>query len=504
MLTFFIMTKREIEAFQSQGSSSGGVGEMAVEYHSLRGHTDKLHWDDDEGGINGGESNNGNGSDSSNSAITIAAAVEHEKEASVLPVNVDATTDTTSGIDHHIIKTDGAADAGNSNSGTGQAPAAASNVTTFDQPTNYTTTDTSFLHDKIVSIPRNQSPHLTLPNYDEHQKIIAATDEFDNIEDETADDTTQDLSVVHTKYSIEKDAQNLPENTPIRWDPPSDWTTNNDINNIGGENDGIMVGGGGGSSTTSNSGSSYIPPSSSSSTWSPRGPEEGTEGIESTYGEKSSTGICTSTNGVFGSPRFGGVVLRYQYELTIDRRLGNEWQYGILPNLEGGISDSLLPVLFEEECIPTQVDKGRRDRRMLLLDGDHAVSSGNLRGGGAGQGARRRLSDSSSSNSRGWSRSRRRLEEVITGLDSEPMDFPDRGRGEFSLRCQIIFISLVLPKLNIFGLFHYSHRMSISSTLRRRYLLRHGGGIDCALPSRRLCIQLHSGSAIFNTQHNSR
>jgi hypothetical protein len=95
--------------------------------------------------------------------------------------------------------------------------------------------------------------------------------------------------------------------------------------------------------------------------------------------------------------------------------------------------------LFEEECIPTQVDKGRRDRRMLLLDGDHAVSSRNLRGGGAGQGARRRLSDSSSSNSRGWSRSRRRLEEVITGLDSEPMDFPDRGRGEFSLRCQIIF-----------------------------------------------------------------
>ncbi|KAL3760869.1 LOW QUALITY PROTEIN: hypothetical protein ACHAWU_009470 [Discostella pseudostelligera] len=439
------MTKRK--AFQSQGSSSGGGGEAAAEYyHSLRGHADKLHWDaDNEGGIetyaavddDPGTGNNNNGSDS---AIAIADAVHHEKEASVLPVNVDATTDTTSGIDHHIIKTDGASatdDAGNSSGSTGQAPAGTNNVTTtFDQPTNDTTataTDTSFLHDKItLSIPRNQSPHLTLPNYDEHQKIIAAnTEEFDN--DDEIIDETQDLSC--TKHSIEKDAQILPENTPIRWDPPSDWNTNNGINNNnnGGENDGILVGGGGGGgggsdSTTSNTG--FPPSSSSSSTSSPRGPEEGTEGIESTYGEKSSTGICTSTNGVFGSPRFGGVVLRYQYELTIDRRLGNEWQYGILPNLEGGISDSLLPVLFEEECIPTSVDKGRRrDKRMLvLLDGDHAISRGNLRGGEHG-GARRRLSNSSSSsNSRGWSRSRRRLEEVITGLDSEPMDFPDRGR----------------------------------------------------------------------------
>jgi hypothetical protein len=101
-----------------------------------------------------------------------------------------------------------------------------------------------------------------------------------------------------------------------------------------------------------------------------------------------------------------------------------------LPNLEGGISDSLLPVLFEDECIPTS---GRRLRssRERALDGeqDVVVSRGNLRGGeaavaGGERGVLARLLRRSSS-------SRRRLE-VIIGIDSEPSDFPARDKGKLN------------------------------------------------------------------------
>jgi hypothetical protein len=399
------MPKSSVAALQVGSSVGGEEGNInnpqGAEYHSLRGHMDKLHWDAD-------------GSDSPNPSMT--TAVHHEKEASVLPVVVDdnddeeyAAIDNPNGINHHHIRNKTVSvddnDLSHDSSG-GQALAAtASNVTTTNSTNNNATT--SFLHNKTTIIPRNQSPHITLPNYDEYQKLIAAQEEEELEENNAA-------SLLHTKQSQEQNAENLLENTPIRWDPPSDY-----FNNNGGastEETDIMVG-----STTSSSSSS-----------SPRDPE-GSDGIESsiTSSAENSKVYCKSQNGVFGSPRNGGVVLRYQYELTVDRRLGEEWIDDILPNLEGGISDSLLPVLFEDECIPSENFRSRRRRRgreervllSTLRGGDHddVASPANLRGG---EGARR-LSTSSSSSSR------RRLE-VIVGVDSDPRDFPARDKGEFS------------------------------------------------------------------------
>lgn len=209
---------------------------------------------------------------------------------------------------------------------------------------------------------------------------------------------------MHKKHSQEQNAEILLENTPIRWDPPSDYFNNNGGAGIEGTD--IMVGS-----------------TSSSSSSSPRGPE-GSDGIVSsiTSSEENSKVYCKSQNGVFGSPRNGGVVVRYQYELTVDRRLGEEWTDAILPNLEGGISDSLLPVLFEDECIPSENFRSRRRRRRdreerVLLstlgdgDQDDVSSRGNLRGG---EGARRL----------GTSKL-----EVIVGVDSDPRDFPARDKG---------------------------------------------------------------------------
>lgn len=416
----------------------------ATEYHSsLRGHAEKLNVDVVE---------NNNGSDAD-------AVVHHEKDttSSALPVGeVDDTADGTNGINHHIVKTgmDGANVDGNSSGGGGgqsSASAAATNVT------NNSTT--SFLHDKKlpIIIPRNQSPHLTLPNYDEHQKLIskAATtdDDYDNEEVgyENLDENNA-ASLLHTKESQEQNAINLLENTPIRWDPPSDYFTNNDNNGNGdgggGENDSSMEGSSTSSSSSSTSNnnnnnnySDSTTSSSSSSSTSPRGPDEA-DGIESSSSSEGTNvnGYCKSQNGVFGSPRNGGVLLRYQYELTVDRRLGEEeWIDDILPNLEGGISDSLLPVLFEDECIPTSGGRKLRSRERALLltsslsDGEQEVvsSRGNLRGAAAVAGGERgvlarRLRRSSSSSS-----SRRRLE-VIIGIDSEPRDFPARDKGKLN------------------------------------------------------------------------
>ncbi len=365
---------------------------QAAEYHSLRGHADKLHWD-------------AAGSDSPNPSMTITtAALHHEKEANVHPVDDDddeeeeyAAIGNKNDITHNHItnKTVSVGDTDNIHGSSNSS----SNATT------------SFLHNKITITPRNQSPHITLPNYDEYQKIISAQEEEEN----------NATSSLHKKHSQEQNAEILLENTPIRWDPPSVYFDNN--GGAGNENTDIMVG-----SITSSS--------------SPRGPE-GFDGIESSITENSKV-YCKSQNGVFGSPRNGGVVLRYQYELTVDRRLGEEWTDAILPNLEGGISDSLLPVLFEDECIPNENVRSRRRRRdteervLLSTLGEGDVSSrGYLRGG---EGARRLRTSSSGSSSRKL--------EVIIGVGSGPRDSPSRDKGEFSTherQTQRMYFFLVAP-----------------------------------------------------------
>lgn len=367
-------------------------------------HMDKLHFED---GVASPIDGDGNGSDQQQ------AEAVHEKEAIIVHPPQSATEndsdDDAGGLLNHfktdhdefpptssssssssssiLTPPDLVSDGGDEQVGE-QEEVAPPSATETDDGGNSGGGATASVHEKelaIIIIPRNQSPHITLPNYDEYQKAL-----LEELEENNA------AEMLHEKQSEEQNAENLLENTPIRWDPPANY--NNYDGGGGGaiapDSDGIMVG----------------------STSSPR--------AESEPGKV----YCRSQNGAFGSPRNGGVLLQYQYELTVDRRLGEEWIDDILPNLEGGISDSLLPVLFQDECIPGGEGRMRAliSTSSSLLAGNNHRERGNLRGGvdGGGSGHQRWRRRSN--------RSGRRLE-VIVGIDSNPRDYPSPDKGEYMI-----------------------------------------------------------------------
>jgi len=97
------------------------------------------------------------------------------------------------------------------------------------------------------------------------------------------------------------------------------------------------------------------------------------------------------------------VILRYQYELTTRDVSNNILVEDILPSLEGGITDSLLPVFFGEECLDGKRIGTRVERLGPLVRGRR-----HLRGGYEQQ---------------QQEQGHRRLTKVV-GIDSEPKDFP--------------------------------------------------------------------------------
>mmetsp|Transcript_42512 Transcript_42512/g.89247 ORF Transcript_42512/g.89247 Transcript_42512/m.89247 type:complete len:912 (+) Transcript_42512:46-2781(+) len=161
----------------------------------------------------------------------------------------------------------------------------------------------------------------------------------------------------HRKYSAEKNGQNSLLNRPVRWDPP-------DLFEV------------------------------VETEAAPRAPDTENE-------NEAGKIYCKSTDGKFGAKK-GGVLLRYQYELVVDRRnIDGGSVEGILPTLEGGITDSLLPVFFGEECLDALKKEGR--------SGTAVVRVGPL--------LRRNLR----------AQDHRRLNKVV-GIDSLPEDFVLEGK----------------------------------------------------------------------------
>jgi len=197
-----------------------------------------------------------------------------------------------------------------------------------------------------------QSIHLSLKNHADHLKFL---------QDNQA--TTHDTTSLHKKTSGEKNGVNRLEDKPIRWDPLV-----------------LIV----------------------DTEAAPRVPINGENEAGKIY--------CKSQNGKFGAKN-GGVVLRYQYELTAEDTAsasggGDDGLKEVLPRLEGGISDLLLPVFFKDECLPLDVERSSVAGRSLLLLGGGLEKMGTME----------------RSNLRG--RGRRRLNGRVVGIDSDPSDFP--------------------------------------------------------------------------------
>lgn len=116
-----------------------------------------------------------------------------------------------------------------------------------------------------------------------------------------------------------------------------------------------------------------------------------------------------------------------QYEM---RHLAGHSVDDIIPSLEGGITDRLLPIFFGEECREIKVDNlmshaGYTERR-LGVDREGALIDGGLRGSGAG---RVLAEEVGAALEMGNLRGHRRLSKVI-GIDSTPKDSPIFGKGE--------------------------------------------------------------------------
>eukprot|EP01082_Thalassiosira_pseudonana_P014214 g12971.t1 g12971 contig7:574704-576584(-) len=137
---------------------------------------------------------------------------------------------------------------------------------------------------------------------------------------------------------------------------------------------------------------------------------------------------CRVIDGKFGddrqSAKNGGVVLRYQYEVTQDldgygsiinergERDGSDYlKSEVLPGLEGAIGDWLLPVFFGDECLKIRIESDSDEEGAGDEEGSGIAAVEEVVGG------RRRLMDHESLR-------HRRLENKVVGLDVAPVDFP--------------------------------------------------------------------------------
>jgi hypothetical protein len=148
-------------------------------------------------------------------------------------------------------------------------------------------------------------------------------------------------------------------------------------------------------------------------------------------------------DGKFGddrqSAKNGGVVLRYQYEVTQDldgygsiinergERDGSDYlKSEVLPGLEGAIGDWLLPVFFGDECLKIRIESDGDEEGVGDEEGSGIAAVEEVVGG------RRRLMDHESLR-------HRRLENKVVGLDVAPVDFPLAQGGEWwHLLCIIL------------------------------------------------------------------
>lgn len=152
------------------------------------------------------------------------------------------------------------------------------------------------------------------------------------------------MGATHKKSSLEKDGENLLRNKPIPWNPEPNGEA--------------------------------IPPRA------PPAPEQDDDDFEA------GKVYCKSNDGRWGgdNAKNQGVIIRYQYELTqsaeydANKGLKND----ILPAVETGITDHLLPVFFDMECMSSlkrEEDSAGGgggeavfvDRRFLRSGGDHKV-----------------------------------------------------------------------------------------------------------------------------------
>jgi len=246
-----------------------------------------------------------------------------------------------------------------------------------------------------------QSLHKTLKNYADHLKQLEKLHAGDILHDKSSFNGIQN-------GGAHKNAENREENRPIRWTPPDD------------SEEGIQE--------------------------APRAPGSN----DDQYYDSSGKINCKSSNGQYGN-RIGGVVVRYQYEITFEKRVlngsGEEGLSGILPGVEHGMSDLLLPIFFHEECLRIDHDDdndnvGTTGRELTTLsmqeEGMDEVEEAWEEFGGIV------LSPSAPQTSeeggRGLLRGHRRLNKVV-GVDSAPRDFPLADKGElFALCHESLFI----------------------------------------------------------------
>ena len=225
---------------------------------------------------------------------------------------------------------------------------------------------------------------------DEEEPVFESLRDYHASLRRPSDDGTH-VGYIHDKYSIEKNAQN-PDVLPERWIPP--------------EEDGNVE-------------------------MAPRAPDE-----EDDADKKE----CRSVGGAFGA-KSGGVVIRYQYEM---RHLAGHSVDDIIPSLEGGITDRLLPIFFGEECREIKVDSlmsvaGYTERR-LGIDWEGGPIDGGLRGSDAGMALAEEVGTALET---GNLRGHRRLSKVI-GIDSTPKDSPIFGKGELFIPFYDLTSNLIL------------------------------------------------------------
>jgi len=132
--------------------------------------------------------------------------------------------------------------------------------------------------------------------------------------------------------------------------------------------------------------------------------------------------------------RNGGVVLRYQYEVhESGSGAGGDYTRDILPKLEEAISNTLIPVFFEECLNSGGEERGRRwlmEKGMRLDPAQFGQSNNNML------------------------RHNRRLTKVV-GIDAKPVDIPLRQQG-----CESEFVASDLNQATV-----QCHRMEGALTL---------------------------------------
>jgi len=278
------------------------------------------------------------------------------------------------------------------------SPPTTSTPTTTLPPTTSPTISSS---PSIIAPPTSsptthlQSLHKTLKNYADHLKQLEKLHAGDILHDKSSFNGVQN-------GGAHKNAENREENRPIRWTPPED--SKEEIQEA------------------------------------PRAPN-----TDDQY-DSSGKINCKSSNGQYGN-RIGGVVVRYQYEITFEKRVlnsGEDGLNGVLPGVEHGMSDLLLPIFFHEECLRIDHDDGNDNvgttgRELTTLsieegDKDEVEEAWEEFGGVV---LRPSAPYTSEGEGRGLLRGQHRRLNKVVGVDSAPRDFPLADKGELFALCQV-------------------------------------------------------------------